>query len=156
MLDFGLALKGLSTISVHNNKFSDYELDDYPSQPFSIKHDAQVALTKYKENNEEIKKLREMAKSINNTIAIINKMFACFGFDYINTWDDKRRRIADEYRRAYNVEYPFCLVERNYIISVIKRRIEVVMEGKEMPYEMCQDSIDREIELLKCYRYHKN
>lgn len=155
VFDFGLALHGLATSPTEIQKFSDYELTEYRAKPFSESHDAQLELTHYKDNIDGKIELLHMIENntINNTMNHINRMFACFGYDYLSNWNSEQREKADKFRRLYKIEFPMLLGERYYLISAIKRRMEVVLAGKTMPYRMCQENIDRETELIEYMRY---
>lgn len=157
VFDFGLSMNAAVTTSVDIQDFSDYELDNYRAKPYSVCHDAQIELTHYKDNIDGRIETLHMAedRKLNNTLKCINKMFICFGTDYLDYWNPEQREKANNYRNIYKLTLPIGLGERHYIISTIKRRIEVVLAGKAMPYKMCQDKIDQEIEMLEGMRYKK-
>jgi len=156
VFDFGLALDGLATLHVQIQDYCDPEASNYQAKPFCARHDAQLKLTHFKDSIEgKIELLHMKNNSISNTLNIINRMFACFGYDYLNTWDVNQRTKAEELREVYQVELPMLLSEQQYITSVIKRRIEVVLGGVPINDRIGQETIDRMYDQVSHTRYVK-
>ena len=155
VFDFGLALGGLSYTSVEEKAFSDYELSNYRAKPYSNSHDAQLDLTRYKDNIDGRIETIHMDEGANwgKVVKVIDRMFGCFGIGYLDNWTQGAMNLADTCRSMYCLQTPLTKGDRYYIISTIKRRMEVILLGKAMPYSMCQDKIDKEIEMLECMRY---
>lgn len=154
VFDFGLAMRGLECVEIETRQaYDDYDLFNFNAKPFSHLHDSQLELTHFKDNIDGKIELLHMFedKGCKRTIALIDKLFEYFGYDYIEQWDSLKRHEVDILRAENKISNYFILPDRKYLISAIKRRMEVVLLGRAMPWSLCQESVDRETAILKDY-----
>lgn len=172
IFDFGLGIKGLSNIHERTPDFEDYLMDDEyrPAKPFSDYFDAQLVLTRFKRNSVENAKLRQLGNSFIqktktnkcHTSNMLNMLFLYFSSkdEYLPKWNTEQRKKIDfirqqmwgkeNWEKGSLVDNPFTLKERDYILQVIKRRIEVVIFGQpliEFGHQATQ-RLNKEIERL--------
>lgn len=172
IFDFGLGIKGLSNIHERTPDFEDYLMDDEyrPAKPFSDYFDAQITLTEFKRNpvaNARLKQLgnlfiQKYKSNKSYTVKMLNMLFIYFGSkdEYLVEWTPEQRARVDimrqqiwgkeNWKKGSLVDNPFTLKERDYILQVIKRRIEVVMLGQPLIEfgQQATQRLNREIERL--------
>ena len=96
----------------------------------------QMELKRYHTDKEGYKELISKQKlNINRTVAFVNALYEMIGYEYDERWTiDKKRQVQQLRQRIGKVDEPIIIAERNYIISQLKRRIEVVIGQKEVDY----------------------
>ena len=129
---FGLARCGYSLDGI----YSDIMVTGMNCQPFKSLYDEQMELTRYHTDKEGYKELISKQKlNINRTVAFVNALYEMIGYEYDERWTiDKKRQVQQLRQRIGKVDEPIIIAERNYIISQLKRRIEVVIGQKEVDY----------------------
>lgn len=144
VFDNGYALKGLC--DGISKEFTDEDMIDYNVKPFDDFVDVEMTFTNYSKHD-----LVQMYININidKLIEFINVYFEYFGYGYNESWSEEKRAKVDKLRSKYNVKTDYIDSNRTFLISAIKRRIDVVLGGQPIENEWYAEQINKRIGDLK-------